>query len=633
MSSQSPTNHVEANPNEGGQAPSSNLPDILRPRIRLEDFRPPTLQAPETPRPFYIDPDLLAEPRKHRLHPRSMFAGALAGIAGVLVGVIVASLLRPPPVAVPTPIVATQARPTSAIVLAPTATFVPTAIPEPTAQATLTPAPAPTQAAAVLTAVGARPLPGAPRLAPFFSANYDPNDGRPVFVCALVSFGSYLTALQIQSSGLDRANGFHLGIIPEGYGNEYELTFGQVSTGLRDGRLDCYFDTLDNLARTGHGKLTAIVDESAGGDGIYARDIATIYDLRGKRIAYESDGSTEFFLRHVLFIAQIPPGDVTLMPMESIDDAVAAFISGDADAFSGYDPYFAGLDKAGGKKLIMSDSLRIIVDGIVTSDRAIKERPEVVQAFHNAWFAALKRQAEDVDAAAADIAAFGHADWSKVRPETPSDSFRALMGTIAQADLGHNATLMREPKPLFVAMDTAQGLWREVISVTERPLADLIAPQFVLSAAAQADLRTERPMLNPSFSLATPDKAAAPAVAELPCSRFSFEANSAQLTDASKRVIDLCVLPALRQRENARMTVTGSAAWPAPVNAYSEQAIQELARKRAHTIVDYLRTHGIDMRRLTVAIALPPELNRGSDDPEVLASDRVVRMTIELNAR
>ncbi|HUM68070.1 MAG TPA: hypothetical protein PLK31_04400 [Chloroflexota bacterium] len=49
---------------------------------------------------------------------------------------------------------------------------------------------------------------------PIWGPNYDAADGRPTFVCGADAFGSYFVLQQMQMSGQDIANGFHMGIVP-----------------------------------------------------------------------------------------------------------------------------------------------------------------------------------------------------------------------------------------------------------------------------------------------------------------------------------------------------------------------------------------------------------------------------------
>ncbi|HIP70242.1 MAG TPA: hypothetical protein EYH05_02460, partial [Anaerolineae bacterium] len=101
---------------------------------------------------------------------------------------------------------------------------------------------------------------------PIWGPNYDPNDGLPTYVCGADAFGSYFTLQQMQMSGLDMENGFHLGIVPFDLTDEYTVTEDQRTALLDAGQWDCLLTTLDSVALSSPGVITAIVDESAGAD-------------------------------------------------------------------------------------------------------------------------------------------------------------------------------------------------------------------------------------------------------------------------------------------------------------------------------------------------------------------------------
>jgi ABC-type nitrate/sulfonate/bicarbonate transport system substrate-binding protein len=121
----------------------------------------------------------------------------------------------------------------------------------------------------------------------------------------------------------------------------------------------------------------------------------------------------EYFVYYALSIAQLSPrSQVTLVPEDSVADAVATFNNGLADVVAGWEPDIYDAEESGGVPLLSSAQLRIVVDVIVTSRQSIDNRPDVVQQFHDAWFDTLKAQFEDLETAASHIADWGHNDWS-----------------------------------------------------------------------------------------------------------------------------------------------------------------------------------------------------------------------------
>ncbi len=477
--------------------------------------------------------------------------------------------------------------------------------------------------------IAALPGPGDRTRYGYVSAHYNPSDGKPVYVCAMTSFISNLTLAQIQTERLDEKYGFHLALVPYDIDAERAaITQEEVEDNMNSGRWDCELSTLDAAARGEYGAITAVIDESVGGDGLYARGVASIYDLRGRALAYERDSSSEYFLRHVLFISGLDPArDVVMLPFSSIEDAIQAFADGKADVVSAYDPYFETPAATGGAPLIMSDQLRIVVDVVLTSKHAIKNKPDLVQAFHNAWFEAVKRQFENPDSAAASIAAWGHNTWTQIPAENPQRAFDSLYRRVAMASLQQNAALLSNPDPLFVAMQAVRAT-EQLPPASPQAQQALIDARFVNTAAQTPDLLTSALPLNATFSLAGNQDAAMQTV--LPCRRYGFLPNTVTLTEHSKRILDICVLPALRQRPAAQLSIVGSAAWPGPPGAFSAEQIQAFGLQRAQAVADYLIANGIAAERLRLNSVLPPEARRNTSDLSLQAEDRFVEMTLSL---
>jgi ABC-type amino acid transport substrate-binding protein len=473
---------------------------------------------------------------------------------------------------------------------------------------------------------------------PIWGPNYDASDGRPSYICGADAFGSYFTLQQMQMSGKDIENGFHLGIVPFFLDEnpDYDVSEEQRTALLNAGIWDCLLTTLDSVALSSPGVVTAIVDESAGADQLWGRDVPTINDLQGKRIAFSQNSVGEYFVYYVLSIAQLSPrSQVTLVPQDSVADAVAAFNNDQADVVSGWEPDIYDAEQGGGEPLLSSNQLRIVMDVIVTSRDTIARDANLVQSFHNAWFATLKEQVENFDTAAAHIANWGHNDWSFVYPETAADDLRLWLESVAQADLGDNAFVMRDTRPILNRLSIARRVWAASdVPVPNDNVEELVNPGFVTRAAEQANLQPNGTPVNDTFSISqqldltavSTDDAATLAV--LPCRTFTFLPESTELTLESRRILDNCVVPTLSQSIGLFLRVKGSSAWPANDPPWTEADILEVAEGRAQSVVDYLVSQGIDPARFIVEATLPPEDHRNSEDPNIQAQDRFVELTL-----
>ena len=473
---------------------------------------------------------------------------------------------------------------------------------------------------------------------PIFGPNYDAADGRPTYICGADAFGSYFTLQQMQMSGKDIENGFHLGIVPFFLDEDpaYDVSEAQRTALLNSGQWNCLLTTLDSVALKSPGVITAVVDESAGADQLWGRDTETINDLKDKRITFSRGSVGEYFVYYTLSIAQLSPrSDVTLVPQDDVAGAVAFFNEGQADVVSGWEPDIYDAESGGGVPLLSSNQLRIVMDVIVTSRQSIAEEADLVQNFHDAWFATLKAQVEDFESAAGQIAEWGHNDWSFIYPETATDDFAIWLESVAQADLGDNAFVMRDTRPLISRLEIARRVWAASDrSVPADDINDLVNPGFVLRSADQASLQANGDPVNDTFSLSTQldltglATGDAATLAVLPCRTFTFLPESTELTLESRRILDSCVVPTLSQSVGLFLRVQGSSAWPENDPPYTEEEILEVAEGRAESVVDYLVSQGIDPARFIAETVLPPEERQNTDDPAQQRLDRFVELTL-----
>jgi ABC-type nitrate/sulfonate/bicarbonate transport system substrate-binding protein len=494
-------------------------------------------------------------------------------------------------------------------------------------------------AAAPLVTVG--PLP-----APIMAANI--SDNLPTYTCAADAFASYYTLQAIQQNGLDVAHGFHLGIVPFLLDNkaEYDINEDQRMAALATGKWDCLLTTLDAVALHGEaGQITAIVDESAGADQLWVRDpIKTLNDLRGQKIVATGGSVGEFFANYVLSVAGItldPQTGATLITVDSVPDAVKSFNDKQANAVSAWEPDVQNAAEGGGRKLVGTDTLRVIVDVIVTSRQSIAARPDVVQSFHDAWFDALKLSAEDFDKYASSIAAWGHNDWSFVSTTNASSDLAGALDLIAQAPLVANKIAMQDTSLIQTRIEQARRVWAAAGRTPSDTSSSVIEPKFVLAAANKQALQTDKPVHNASFymtarpvfeALSQEEADKAQTLAILPCRTFEFLPGDFTLTEEAKQILRECAVPILSSSPDIYLTVLGSAAWPPDA---TEQSTLDFAMNRAKSVANYLVAQGITKERLILKATLPPPERRsiGDEREEDRKKDRFVQLTLILTGR
>src|SRR5262249_17403601 len=156
--------------------------------------------------------------------------------------------------------------------------------------------------------------------------------------------------------------------------------------------------------------------------------------------------------------------------------------------------------------------------------QSIQGRADLVQAFHDAWFETLKAQEENFPTAASQVAAWGHNDWSAVQTASAADDLKTWLQDVAQADLGDNAFVMRDPTPLISRLQISRRVWAASgANVPNDDVTNLVDPSYVAKSAQQSALQANGTPVNDTFSLNTklevtginPDAAATLAV--LPC--------------------------------------------------------------------------------------------------------------------
>ena len=544
----------------------------------------------------------------------------------------------------PLPAVTLVTQPTQAAVTLPTATTAPV----------VTNAAAPTAASTA-----------AAHLAPIWGPNYKTDDGLGTLVCASYAFSADYPLQQIQMQGLDVKRGFHLGIVPFYLNENYIVTANERVQAMHDGKIDCLLATFDQFALENPGTITAFINESAGGDQIWARDIKTLNDLKGKRIAFEANGPSEFFVLDLLNTVKIAPSDVTLVPTTNQGSAIKVFNEGQADAVAGWTPLINQAAQGGGAVLATSRDFRSIMGTIIMSPEAMRTKKTAIQLFHDAWFEALRGWETDMGGSAKAIASWGHNDFLGVKADTAEADMRLLLGGVAQANLTDNVRAMTKVSSVMERVLKTRQLWAaNSHTVPTNDVTKLIDPQFVQASAAglQLDLAAPNGFVNNSFSLGRDQIAVASgpltvpsatgavaatqpatnpspltqqqiisnsvAVATLPCKRFEFVPNSTALQQESQQDLRDCAVDVLKQNLTLYVRVKGSSAWPGPKGAIQRSSVESTARDRAQSVVDYLVAQGINKARFVVEWTMPPEDHWETIDLAKQSKDRCVEITL-----
>ena len=491
-----------------------------------------------------------------------------------------------------------------------------------------------TPSAAASAAASVAPLPTATAVRPGASAA----PATPLTV-AYDTYAPYFPVRIAETEGYYKARNLAVKQVPFGLnGNDYNEEARRKA--LRDGTFDVLLTTLDSVALFGDdqtGKVVAIVDESAGADKIVARaPIARLNDLKGKRIAYSQGSVGEFYLYATLNLVGLKASDVQLRPTDSVDTAVDLFVKNQVDAVVGWEPVIQAALDSGGKVLLGSDNYRAILDVVVVSTKALATKPAAVQAFLDAWFAAVKLTTDDPQRAGEAVVKSGDTAWTGIAK--PSD-FADALGLVAQATLGQNAFALREPGLLANRLNEIRSVWtaggKQLATVDTTKLLD---GGLVQKSAAQGNLDSAKAPVNPSFVLTskialpqlTPEQIGqTQAVAELPLKQIAFGENSAVLTEQGRKDLLFQVVPVLKQTPGFYLRVDVSVA---QLSGDAPQENERLARSRAQAVISFLIGQGIDGNRLIEGYA-KPQFPNSPNEAELVQDRRVIFTLVQPGGR
>jgi NitT/TauT family transport system substrate-binding protein len=179
---------------------------------------------------------------------------------------------------------------------------------------------------------------------------------------------------------------------------------------LAAGRIDAVASSFDGFALfAANGtamKVVLALDESSGGDGIVSRkEIATIADLKGKKVAVQKGSVAQFILANALNTAGLSFADIEIVDLKA-GDAGAAFVAGRVDAAVTWQPWLGRAQETEfGKILIDTRSLPgLVVDGIAVRPDVVAKTPELVDGLVRGWFKTIEFIASNPDEANAIMA-------------------------------------------------------------------------------------------------------------------------------------------------------------------------------------------------------------------------------------
>jgi NitT/TauT family transport system substrate-binding protein len=135
------------------------------------------------------------------------------------------------------------------------------------------------------------------------------------------------------------------------------------------------------------------VDWSNGGDGIVARGVSTVNELRGKTVALAQNSPSEYFLLNALINAGVQPDEVTYKFTGDAFQAAAAFNSDKSiTACVSWAPDIYNLAKAKGNKMIVSTATanKLIADVWFARADFAKDHMDILEGLARGIFDAME---------------------------------------------------------------------------------------------------------------------------------------------------------------------------------------------------------------------------------------------------
>jgi len=271
-----------------------------------------------------------------------------------------------------------------------------------------------------------------------------------------------------EQAGLFKANGI-----------EVETRFvpqRERNLALAAGALNCVVTTVDTMILWGSTMplvQVLVLDRSRGGDGIAVRPAVENWaGLKGKTVAVDGAGTTPYFvLAYMLRENGLSIRDVqaaTLAPQP----AAQAFVAGQFDACSTYEPYLSqvrgmGADK--GRILATTLDHPCVVDTLAFTPDFVSKNGEAVKAVVKGWYDALAMIEREPEKA------FG---IMGKRVNQSAEAFKASAGFIEWQDAAKNRAYVAEGLPQF--MSKALEVQREAGVVRQAPdLSKLLDTRFL----------------------------------------------------------------------------------------------------------------------------------------------------------
>ena len=381
---------------------------------------------------------------------------------------------------------------------------------------------------------------------------------------------------------------------------------------FKNGSIDLMWATIDAFPTEVAGlaeyepQVVFQADWSRGGDAIVGRrGIASVADLRGKKVAVAPMTPSHSFLLWLLEAGDMSPRDIELVEVPSAIDAADAFKAGTVDAAVVWSPDDADcVAKVPGARVLEStkNATNIIADVFVAKKAYVEANKERLQQLYEGWM----RGAAEINASeanrrkAAGILAAGL--------NQPEDFCLLAINNVRLATHGDNRNFFGlDPDFRGVTGEDLYNKMRLKYAEVGYPTEGAKSWRLISTRDLVSRTTLEGPEQAPeglkTFSAATADDRDRPSVASKKVS-INFRTGEFQLDENAKQILDQQVTPIAKAFANARVRIEGNTD-----NVGARAANVALSERRARAVADYLvAEHGMQRNRFVV-------VGNGPDQP------------------
>lgn len=169
-------------------------------------------------------------------------------------------------------------------------------------------------------------------------------------------------------------------------------SMASIYLGKTDLTHSTYFNAVCYAGTGEKSKIILMTETIFGNQGLVVKkEIQNIKDLKGKKIAVETDRDEHFLLYKLLEKNDLSEKDIEVVPVLSFQEASELFIEGKVDAAFTYKPFTDNAVNEGNGKIFMQSNHEMMsTDVILASEKSLDSRPEDYATLIKAWYKAQK---------------------------------------------------------------------------------------------------------------------------------------------------------------------------------------------------------------------------------------------------